>query len=236
MLLIGLVLCLVILSQTTTTETLNTAQTSGLGSNIIDEWIKIDTMQEKAASIDDVRPVTVDGFPIFPHHFQQGSRAIPEQKVIIGFNIKPKMSHDEISAAQEDPSSPLYNKKLTSEDIRSATVNPEGTNAVKTYLENHGADVLITADNGLILSATAPVHVWEKAFNTQFHHYQDELNPKSVLIRAPHVSLPSGIAPHVEDIRNAVDFPSPFGRITKQMKETRRAAIAKSQSEENAAK
>lgn len=228
MVLVVLVLSSLILSQTTASESLENSQTSDINNDFVTEWVKIDTMQEKAASIEDVRPITVDGYPVFPHHFSQRTRATPDQKIIIGFQIKPKMSPEEISGAQNDPSSPLYQKKhITGADLQAVTVNPEATNAVKSYLERHGADVLITSDNGLMLSATAPIHAWEKALNTQFHHYQDEKNPKAVLIRAPHISLPTAIANHVEDIRNAVDFPSPFGRITKSMREARLKAMAR---------
>lgn len=182
-----------------------------------ENWIQIDSMVPKASSVNQkAEPIIKDGFPVFPHHYSQYDRASADQQILAAFNIKPKMTIEQIQAEIKKPSSQHHNKPLTSQLIDSLTANDDATQAVKSYLEKHGIKNIINSDNGLMLAATAPVKVYEKLLNTKFYEYKHDLNPKQTVIRAHHYSLPKDIAIHVVDVSQVSDFPSAPGEPSKK--------------------
>ncbi len=60
------------------------------------------------------------------------------------------------------------------------------------------------------IKATAPVHQWERLFNTKFYHFVDE-NPHAMsdrlTVRALSYSLPKNMSQHVDHVFNTVQAP-----------------------------
>jgi hypothetical protein len=171
----------------------------------------------------------------FPHDFAQHDRAAPDQELTLTVAVEPKNIEDVILSTA-DASSPNYQRKYTAKEIDEMTANPTGVDAVTQYLTSHGMQVKPTSSNGGYLSVTAPLHVWEKALNTQFYVYKSERNPSNSLIRAKQYSFPAAIAPHVRQVVNAIDFPTPIGGFaaTKKQLAIRERATASSKAASSA--
>ena len=59
---------------------------------------------------------------------------------------------------------------------------------------------------GEFITATAPVHVWETEFDTEFHLFT-HTEHKHAVIRAHSYSLPQHLHPHVFAVYNTVELP-----------------------------
>jgi hypothetical protein len=104
-----------------------------------------------------------------------------------------------------NPKSANYGKYLTKEEIDAMTVNPVAIQAVTDYLHQVGAT--ITKQNGNVITATAPLSVWETTFNTQFFAVHSEALNNQIVYRARDYFLPKNIAPLVNMVTNTVQMP-----------------------------
>ncbi len=112
-----------------------------------------------------------------------------------------------------DPRSLTYGKHISKEEVMALTHNPEALDAVKQYLERFDASITIDdiTVNGDYVHVRAPVEVWEKMFNTEFHHYKITHHDKSVehFMRTEKYFLPIEIASHVNGVFATTDMPLP---------------------------
>lgn len=143
-------------------------------------------------------------------HPQWSTRSVGSiQHTVTFYLINPR--HDEFQKLAEeiaDPSSPMYGKHLTKQQVDEMVGNPAGMAIVEEYLHSLGA----TIDKKTVSSieATAPISTWERAFNTEFHDVTVPHLPDRVLYRAKTYSLPQRVAQHVQMVMNTVQLPAPM--------------------------
>ena len=59
---------------------------------------------------------------------------------------------------------------------------------------------------GEFISATAPIHIWESEFDTEFHLFS-HVKHNTAVIRATSYSLPESVVEHVHAVYNTIEFP-----------------------------
>ena len=108
-----------------------------------------------------------------------------------------------------DPESENYGQHMTKEEVVKMTANPEGRDAVVSYLQLNGAILVSETLNGEYVTATAPVSVWERLFNTDFHIFHQTQTDGRIkaIVRAEDYSIPVELGPHVMHVLNTIDTP-----------------------------
>ena len=108
-----------------------------------------------------------------------------------------------------DPESENYGQHMTMKEVVEMTSNPEGRNIVLSYLQMNGATMISETINGEYITATAPISVWERLFNTDFYTFhQTQTDGKiEAIIRAEDYSIPVELGPHVMHVLNTIDTP-----------------------------
>ena len=106
-----------------------------------------------------------------------------------------------------DPSSSNYGQHWSRDDVVDFTSNPEGRDAVVTYLNSNGASIVSETLAGEYVTALAPVKVWEKIFKTEFYSYIVTHQDKSVhtVIRAEDYWIPRELDKHVASVLNTIE-------------------------------
>ena len=127
------------------------------------------------------------------------------------FAVQPR-NMDELTRILHDVSDPYsenYGKHLKKEEMHNLISNPEACAEVTSYLHASGAISLTETPNGEYISASAPIAVWEKFFNTEFFVFQQtHLNGVThEVVRAEHYSVPIEIHRHVNAVLNTVEMP-----------------------------
>jgi subtilase family serine protease len=99
-----------------------------------------------------------------------------------------------------NPSSPNYMKYLPKQQIDELTKNPEGRNAVLTFLNSIQAEI-IPSNYDHIISARHAIKAWEDALHCEFYYYHKQgiegRSDLQTIIRTPQYSLPAEVVEHV---------------------------------------
>lgn len=138
-------------------------------------------------------------------------RANPQSYHDLLFNLKSQGMEtiDKRLIEMSDPTSPRYGIHMTKEEVDELTINKEGRKALLSYLEKIHAQVI--SDRGTYISAKAPISVWEDSLSTHFFAYRlKDSTDGSVIIRSPHYVLPTEIQSYIENVVNAITFPSTY--------------------------
>ena len=111
-----------------------------------------------------------------------------------------------------DPYSSNYGQHWSREDVVDFTSNPEGRDAVVTYLNSNGASIVSETLAGEYVTALAPVKVWEKIFKTEFYSYIVTHYDESVhtVIRAEDYWIPRELDKHVASVLNTIQLLTPI--------------------------
>ena len=115
-----------------------------------------------------------------------------------------------------DPDSPNYGQHWSNDEVSGFTSNPEGRDAVVSYLNSNGASVVSETRAGEYITARAPIRVWEKMFDTEFFAFRMTHSDASVenLIRAEHYSVPRELDKHLASVFNTIEM---FDQIFKHV-------------------
>ena len=115
-----------------------------------------------------------------------------------------------------DPDSPNYGQHWSNDEVAGFTSNPEGRDAVVSYLNSNGASVVSETRAGEYITARAPIRVWEKMFDTEFFAFRMTHSDASVenLIRAEHYSVPRELDKHLASVFNTIEM---FDQIFKHV-------------------
>ena len=110
-----------------------------------------------------------------------------------------------------DPNSSNYGQHWSRDDVVDFTSNPEGRDAVVSYLNSNGASVVSETLAGEYVTALAPVKVWEKIFKTEFYSYIVTHYDESVhtVIRAEEYWIPRELDKHVASVLNTIEVLTP---------------------------
>ena len=116
-----------------------------------------------------------------------------------------------------DPFSANYGQHLSGEQVAAMTMNPEGRDAIVDYLHANGASVTSESLNSEFITASGPISLWNKVFNTEFalfHQKQvdGEIEQK---VRAESFSIPNEIDMHVFGGINIIEMPVVHSRDSK---------------------
>jgi len=109
-----------------------------------------------------------------------------------------------------DPKSVNYGQYLNRDEVAEITSNPVAERAILNYLAGvHGVhpESISRSPYGEYVTAEAPVHVWEKEFDTSFHTFVHEKSGSAV-VRAQTYSLHENIHAHVNTVWNTVQLPA----------------------------
>eukprot|EP01038_Epipyxis_sp_PR26KG_P004236 gene4236-6013_t len=142
------------------------------------------------------------------------SRAEPSAPHELIFSIKQRNLDEleKIVLRKATPGSYDYQKWLTFEEVGELTSNPTSAKFVREWLESKDIKVTWESIHHDYLKATAPIGVWEKLLDTQFHAWLDHslkgTNAESNLfLRALTYSLPVELDSHLSTIFNTVQAP-----------------------------
>jgi tripeptidyl-peptidase I len=108
-----------------------------------------------------------------------------------------------------DPISANYGMHMTKEEISIMTSNPEGHNAIMTYLHAKGVTVFHEILDGEFITASAPISTWEQTFDTQFfsYHQKQRSGETEMFVRAEKYSVPIELDDHVATVFNTIQLP-----------------------------
>ena len=106
------------------------------------------------------------------------------------------------------PGNEKYGKHLTKQQLDDMTANPTGQAIVDSFLASINAEIIHKSSNGLVVSATATVAVWDAALSADFSLFQNDKADE--VIRTPSYSLPADVAKEVVAVFNTVQFPAPL--------------------------
>ena len=164
------------------------------------------------------------------HVFKERSKHLSSRSNIQKrYRMRHDQTHEVIFAVQQknmneltsilydisDPDSPNYGQHWSKNEVTEFTSNPEGRDAVVSYLSSNGASVISETRAGEYITARAPINVWEKMFDTEFFAFRMTHSDASVenLIRAEHYSVPRELDKHLAGVFNTIEM---FDQILKQ--------------------
>jgi subtilase family serine protease len=102
----------------------------------------------------------------------------------------------------------MYGKYLTREQVKELTANPASVDFIVNFLTVNGVISVTVSRFGEYITATAPIELWERLFNTVFYQFNSrDTNSKSV-VRALGYSLPLVLVGHVTAVFNTVHLPT----------------------------
>ena len=106
-----------------------------------------------------------------------------------------------------DPYSSNYGQHWSREDVVNFTSNPEGRDAVVSYLILNGVSIVSETLAGEYVTAAAPIKVWEKIFKTEFYSFIVTRYDESVhtVIRAEDYWIPRELDTHVASVLNTIE-------------------------------
>lgn len=136
--------------------------------------------------------------------FSWGERAEPKTMHRCSFVLK---------AALLDPQGKVIDK-IVNVETEDGLSNSE--KIILQYLKGIGAKV--KRHSNRFIAAAAPVHIWERAFKTEFYHIHSSDGEHS-LLRAKQYYLPKYIADHVHAVMNTVQIPT---KIVKQQRKSKK--------------
>ena len=175
---------------------------------------------------------THDGIYLHAHVFKESSKHLSSRSNIekrdrirydqtheVIFAVQQKNMHELTSILYDisDPDSPNYGQHWSNIEVTEFTSNPEGRDAVVSYLNSNGASVASETRGGEYITARAPVKIWEKMLNTEFFAFRMTHSDTSVqnFIRAEHYSVPRELSEHLACVFNTIEM---FDQMSKQTK------------------
>lgn len=153
-------------------------------------------------------------------HVKKLNRAPQEHIHEVIFAVKQRnlVELEKIVYEVSDPDSPKYGQHLSKEAVRKMTENPSASNKVKQYLHSIGARIVDEALSAEYIIAEAPLKIWEREFQTEFHHYEQHNEKTLEIIRSEKYSIPIALADHVETVFNTVQFMPVQSRMSHRKK------------------
>ena len=108
-----------------------------------------------------------------------------------------------------DPASPNYGQHMSMEQVSAMTLNPVARDAIVSYLHSIGASVTSEILSGDLITANAPISVWERVLNTEFYtfHQRQPQGEMQQRVGAEMYSIPCELDPHLESVLNVIDMP-----------------------------
>lgn len=141
--------------------------------------------------------------------FVQQGRADPDtvHEVVIAVRKRNMQKLKDLAIERATPGNPLYQQWLRTEEVDEMVVNKEGHDRVQAWIQHHSnISVTWVSRRWDYIKARAPIHVWEKALNTQFHIFDDRHHQRTVH-RALDYSIPSHLVQDVAAIFYTVQVP-----------------------------
>lgn len=143
--------------------------------------------------------------------------------IFIKKRAHPNHSHEVLFAVQQnnldiiesillDVSDPLsldYGKHKNRSEIAALTRNDESVFVITDFLHSQGITQVDKSPYCEYIFAVAPVHQWERIFNTRFHELE-QTEMELTYVRAPEITLPSILKDHVIAVFNTVQLPQPL--------------------------
>ena len=108
-----------------------------------------------------------------------------------------------------DPASPNYGQHMSVEQVSAMTLNPVAREAIVNYLHSNGASITSEILSGDLITANAPLSVWEKVLNTEFYvfHQMQPLGAVQSRVGAEKYSVPVELDKYLESVLNVIDLP-----------------------------
>ena len=170
-----------------------------------------------------LNPSLQDDTRTHTHVFKESSKHLSSRSNIEKRSrMRPDQTHEVLFAVQQknmdeltrilydiaDPDSPNYGQHWSKDDVTEFTSNPEGRDAVVSYLNSNGASVISETRAGEYITARAPINVWEKMLDTEFFAFRMTHGDASVenLIRAEHYSVPRELDDHLASVFNTIEM------------------------------
>ena len=133
------------------------------------------------------------------------------------FAVQQKNMDQILSALHDvsDTDSPNYGHHWSNEQIAALTFNPEGRDAIISYLHSNGASVKSESLYGDYITAIAPVSVWGKVLDTKFHVFHQRQSRGNIvqLVRAEAYSIPVELEKHVDCVLNTIEMPPKYAKM-----------------------
>lgn len=106
------------------------------------------------------------------------------------------------------PGRPLYRQWMSNDEVRAMTINKDASNALLAWFKEHDITVDWVNRGQEYFRVRSTLSKWERLLRTTFHEFSEQAHDQHVTaIRAESYSLPAHIAPHVQSVFGAVDFP-----------------------------
>ena len=108
-----------------------------------------------------------------------------------------------------DPASPNYGQHMSVEQVSAMTMNSAARDAIVDYLNTNGAAVTYEILSGDLITAVAPVSVWEKILDTKFYTFH-QLQPEGdiqEIVGAETYSIPRVLDSHLTSVLNVIEMP-----------------------------
>jgi tripeptidyl-peptidase I len=108
-----------------------------------------------------------------------------------------------------NPASPNYGQHMSVEQVYAMTFNPVARDAIVNYLHSNGASVTSEILSGDLITATAPLSVWETVLDTEFYTF-NQMQPEGEIrqrVGAEMYSIPTELDPHLESVLNVIEMP-----------------------------
>lgn len=146
-----------------------------------------------------------------PHRlgWKKMERVPPETLHKVLFAVKERNIDqlEQLLLDRSSPKSPNYGKWLTGEEVRHMTFNEEAVQTVRQSLVQAGAQSLRTSLGGEIVSAVAPIRVWEQFLQCEFHLHEQS-GQKGTYIAADAYSLPPDLSGHLQGALRVLEVSS----------------------------
>jgi hypothetical protein len=168
------------------------------------------TTTASAVSTQDVASDSVNALdavqdPNLAPFYEWGQRAHPDIMHELTFEIvNPRKAMLE-ERLRTHPDDNVVRSELARNIIYSPSKNFRGEAAVKAFIEEIGAHIV--RENLVLITAIAPVSLWEQALRTKFYDLSTNVGVRSYLHRAKAYSLPKSVAIHVDAVHGIADVP-----------------------------
>jgi hypothetical protein len=166
-------------------------------------------LQHNEVKIDDIEP-----------KYEWGQKAHADiQHEVVFYLTNPHKAFIE-ERLRQNPNDPIFSKASMRDRYPPMSRNAAAEQKVDEFLSQIGASVFDR--NIATISATAPIHVWEKALRTEFFQLHTNIGERPVVHRAKSYSLPKDVAPHVAIVSGVAEYPaknklsSPFDKLSQE--------------------
>jgi tripeptidyl-peptidase I len=138
--------------------------------------------------------------PLLPSHIHE---------VIFAVKQKNMDKLERILNDVSDPDSANYGQHMSGEQVGALTMNPEARDAIVNYLYANGASVTAESLNSEFITASAPISLWNKVFNTEFNLFHQRQVDGAILhkVRAESFSIPNELDEFVFGAINVIEMP-----------------------------